>query len=126
MNILLVHNQYIHPGGEDTVLANERALLESKGHRVNVATVSNSSITGAVARLKTALYTAASPWGAEWMRQQLAATKPDVVHVHNFFPLLSPSIYRVCNEAAVPVVQTLHNYRTICANAMLTDRKSVV
>lgn len=120
MHILLVHNEYIHKGGEDVVLSNETALLQAHGHRVTVATVSNRSIDGAWAQLKTAVYAANSPFGAAWMRQQLAATKPDVVHVHNFFPLLSPSIYRVCNDAAVPVVQTLHNYRTICANAMLT------
>jgi glycosyltransferase involved in cell wall biosynthesis len=53
------------------------------------------------------------------MGERLAKTRPDVVHVHNFFPLLSPSIYAACNERGVAVVQTLHNYRTICANAML-------
>lgn len=120
MRILLVHNEYIHKGGEDTVLANETALLASRGHEVVPATVSNRSISGAVGQLKTALYTSSSPFGAAWMRQQIAKTRPDIVHVHNFFPLLSPSIYRVCNEQPVPVVQTLHNYRTICANAMLT------
>lgn len=120
MRILLVHNEYIHKGGEDTVLANEAELLKDNGHDVTVATVSNRSISGVLAQLKTALYMASSPFGSEWMRQRLADTRPDIVHVHNFFPLLSPSIYGVCNAHAVPVVQTLHNYRTICANAMLT------
>lgn len=120
MRILLVHNEYIHKGGEDTVLANEAALLKSRGHDVVLATVSNRSIAGAIGQLKAALSTPSSPSGAAWMRRQLAEIRPDIVHVHNFFPLLSPSLYRVCNERRVPVVQTLHNYRTICANAMLT------
>src|SRR5690606_25449192 len=44
--------------------------------------------------------------------------KPDIVHVHNFFPLLSPAVYDAANAAGVPVVQTFHNYRTICANGL--------
>ncbi|MBL8660964.1 MAG: glycosyltransferase family 4 protein [Rhodospirillales bacterium] len=120
MRILIVHNEYIHKGGEDTVLANETDLLASRGHEVIPATISNRSISGVAGQLKAALYTPSSPFGAAWMRQQLVAARPDIVHVHNFFPLLSPSIYRACNERSVPVVQTLHNYRTICANAMLT------
>ena len=119
MRILLVHNEYVNKGGEDVVLANEAELLKSHGHEVTLATVSNKSIHGAVGQLRTALFTASSPFGARWMRERLAETRPDVVHVHNFFPLLSPSIYGVCNDRAVPVVQTLHNYRTLCSNAML-------
>ena len=119
MRILLVHNEYVNKGGEDVVLANEAELLKSHGHEVRLATVSNKSIEGAAGQIRTALFTASSPFGAKWMRERLAETRPDVVHVHNFFPLLSPSIYATCNERGVPVVQTLHNYRTICSNAML-------
>ena len=53
------------------------------------------------------------------MAGEITAFGPDVVHVHNFFPLLTPAIYDACRDAGVPVVQTLHNYRTICAGAML-------
>lgn len=119
MRILLVHNEYVHKGGEDVVLANEAALLESNGHDVRLATVSNKTIQGAAAQLRTALYTASSPCGTKWMRERLEESRPDLVHVHNFFPLLSPSIYAACNERGVPVVQTLHNYRTVCSNGML-------
>ncbi|MCU0895079.1 MAG: glycosyltransferase family 4 protein [Rhodospirillales bacterium] len=119
MRILLVHNEYVHKGGEDVVLANEAELLKSNGHDVRLATVSNKAIQGAAAQLRTALYMASSPWGSKWMRERLEESRPDVVHVHNFFPLLSPSIYAACNQRGVPVVQTLHNYRTICSNGML-------
>ena len=50
--------------------------------------------------------------------REITAFDPDVVHVHNFFPLITPSIHDACREAGVPVVQTLHNYRTICAMAL--------
>lgn len=119
VRILLVHNEYVNKGGEDVVLANEAELLSGRGHDVRLATVSNKEIRGALAQLKTALYTASSPFGSGWMRERLDEGRPDVVHVHNFFPLLSPSIYAACNERGVPVVQTLHNYRTICSNGML-------
>lgn len=119
VRILLVHNEYVNKGGEDVVLANEAELLSGRGHEVRLATVSNKDIRGALAQLKTALYTASSPFGIGWMRERLDEGRPDVVHVHNFFPLLSPSIFAACNERGVPVVQTLHNYRTICSNGML-------
>jgi glycosyltransferase involved in cell wall biosynthesis len=119
VRILLVHNEYVNKGGEDVVLANEAELLKNHGHDVRLGTVSNKSIQGAAAQLRTALYTASSPFGARWMRERLDESRPDVVHVHNFFPLLSPSIYAACNERGVPVVQTLHNYRTVCSNGML-------
>ncbi len=44
---------------------------------------------------------------------------PNIVHVHNFFPLLTPSVYDACREAGVPVIQSLHHYRTICPGALL-------
>ena len=77
--------------------------FKRNGHDVIVATVSNRSIAGAIGQLKTALYMASSPFGSDWMHQQLTAVRPDVVHVHNFFPLLSPSIYAVCNAARFPL-----------------------
>lgn len=43
--------------------------------------------------------------------------KPDVVHIHNFFPLISPSVYYACSKLSIPVVQTLHNYRLVCPAA---------
>lgn len=119
MRILLVHNEYLNKGGEDVVLANEAELLASRGHEVGLATVSNRTIQGPLAQIKTALYTASSPFGLKWMRERLDENRPELVHVHNFFPLLSPSIYAACNERGVPVVQTLHNYRTICSNGLL-------
>ena len=119
MRILQVHNTYQQPGGEDAVVANEGALLTGKGHEVRLWSVSNDGIEGAWAKLRTAWQVPYSHRARRQLGRVIADFGPDVVHVHNFFPLLTPSIYEACRDAGVAVVQTLHNYRTICAGALL-------
>jgi len=115
--VLLVHNAYQQAGGEDSVVAAELALLRAKGHEVIELRRDNDelhSINGAAAAA-TAL------WSAATHRQALGLIRrhdPDVVHVHNTFPLISPSLYWACGELGVPVVQTLHNFRLACPQAM--------
>jgi len=118
MRIIQVHNVYQQAGGEDAVVANEGALLRERGHGVQLLSVSNDTIKGPRKAL-TAWRASYSPWGRKQLAKAIAESTPDVVHVHNFFPLLSPSIYDACQSAGVPVVQTLHNYRTICPGALL-------
>lgn len=119
MRILQVHNFYRQAGGEDVVVANERALLVNHGHKVYTWTTSNDAITGFWERARVAVQTPYSPSAREKMQNQIIAFAPDIVHVHNFFPLLSPSIYDSCRDMGVPIVQTLHNFRTICAGSLL-------
>lgn len=119
MRILQIHNSYQQRGGEDAVVQLERDLLLSRGHEVEQLVVSNEEIRTRRDRLLTALRTSSSPTGRELAARALARVRPDVVHVHNTFPLLSPSVYDACADAGVPVVQTLHNFRTICAGALL-------
>lgn len=97
----------------------ERDLLESHGHDVDVLEADNAEITGIARRVKAAFGMIYSPEAKSRVAQLIGEFQPDVVHVHNFFPLLSPSIYYSCREAGIPVVQTLHNYRLICPNAQL-------
>lgn len=119
MRVLQVHNYYQIAGGEDTVVRQELAMLREHGMHVDQWTVSNDHITGATQKLRTAFSSTYSVASRKQMAQQLQANHPDVVHVHNFFPLLTPSIYDACLAANVPVVQTLHNFRPICAGAIL-------
>lgn len=119
MKILIVHNSYQQEGGEDIVQNNEAELLSSNGHTVNVLTVSNNVIEGRWSKLQTAFQTTYSLQGKKRVAQAILTHKPDVVHVHNFFPLLSPSIFEACQEAAVPSILTLHNFRILCAGALL-------
>ena len=119
MRIAQIHNTYQIAGGEDRVVELERSLLAEHGHDVLQYLVSNDAITGI--RKKTAAMLA-TPYNSQARGELLAwltREKPDVVHVHNFFPLLSPSIYDACADAGVPVVQTLHNFRTLCAGTLL-------
>jgi len=126
MKILQVHNYYQLAGGEDTVVANEKALLEAHGHEVIPYYKHNKEIEGYSLTEKAKLIKKTT-WSNDTYNEALATLKsirPDVCHVHNFLPLISPSIYQACRDAGVPVVQTLHNYRLICANGLfLRDGK---
>jgi exopolysaccharide biosynthesis WecB/TagA/CpsF family protein len=119
MKVLLVHNRYQQSGGEDTVFAAEKTLLESNGHDVSTLQSSNQEITSLAAQCKAGLTAVYSMPARRMLGAEIARQQPDVVHVHNFFPLLSPSIYDACRNAGVPVVQTLHNYRLLCPSALL-------
>lgn len=118
MKILILHNRYQIPGGEEGVVQAEKALLEANGHQVALMEVTNDSITGLWGKLQAAASVVYSPTARQWVRQAIARFQPDIVHIHNFFPLLSPSVYDACREQGIPVVQTLHNYRLICPRAM--------
>jgi len=119
MKILIAHNRYQQRGGEDTVFESERDLLLASGHEVSTVEVTNEAIHTSGHSLKVALGTAYNFNGRRKMVQAIQDFRPDVVHVHNFFPLLSPSIFDACVSMAVPSVLTLHNYRLFCANGLL-------
>jgi glycosyltransferase involved in cell wall biosynthesis len=120
MKILQVHNYYQLAGGEDTVVANEKALLEAHGHEVIPFYKHNKEIEDYSLTEKAKLIKKTT-WSKDTYEEALAllkSTQPDVCHVHNFLPLISPSIYQACRDVGVPVVQTLHNYRLICTNGL--------
>jgi glycosyltransferase involved in cell wall biosynthesis len=115
MKILILHNQYQIAGGEDGVVHIEKALLEAYGHSVSLLEVNNDSINSLLDKAKTAFGTIYSYASERLVSRAIAKFSPDIVHVHNFFPKLSPSVYFACKKLNVPVVQTLHNYRLFCA-----------
>ena len=119
MKILIAHNRYREAGGEDAVVAAERALLAAHGHETPTLEVSNDSVAGLRGRIATAWRASYSTVARDALAARLAAERPALVHIHNFFPLLSPSLYDACRDAGVAVVQTLHNYRLICPGATL-------
>jgi glycosyltransferase involved in cell wall biosynthesis len=114
MRILLLHNRYRQRGGEDVCVDAHQRLLESNGHEVRLVEASNEQISGSVAVMKAAIgWVYSYKWEAVVARE-IASFRPQVAHVHNVFPLLSPSVIYACSAAGVPVVQTLHNYRLLC------------
>ncbi|MFC9428057.1 glycosyltransferase [Streptomyces sp. NPDC056987] len=118
MRVLVVHNRYAsaQPSGENTVVDQEVALLREAGHRVGVFERRSDDIAARSLPAKAALPLLV-PWNPA-VRAELAARlraeRPDVVHVHNVFPLLSPAVLAACADAGVPAVATLHNYTQVC------------
>ena len=116
--ILVAHNRYQQRGGEDAVVEDEIALLRSHGHEVLEYGRSNFDLDR-MGRLSALAQTVWSTRTEADLKTLLASFRPDVVHVHNTFPLISPSLYWAAHAAAIPVVQTLHNFRLLCPQAML-------
>jgi glycosyltransferase involved in cell wall biosynthesis len=117
MRILSIHNNYQIRGGEDESRLSEERLLREMGHEVDVYEENNDRL-GEINRLQLAIRTV---WSAEAHRivtQRLKSAAYDLIHVQNFFPLISPSIYYAAQSMGVPVVQTLRNYRLLCPNAL--------
>lgn len=117
MKVLVAHNAYQQRGGEDMVVEAEVALLRAAGHEVELLLRHNDELA-TLPHWRAAAGTLWSWRTRRDARAALRAFRPEVVHVHNTFPLLSPSLYGACAEAGVPVVQTLHNFRLACPQAM--------
>lgn len=118
MKILVVHNRYQQPGGEDQVFVAETALLEARGHRVLRYTTHNDRVAG-MNRLALAKDTLWNSSIYRELRALMRRERPNVAHFHNTFPLVSPAGYHAARAEGVPVIQTLHNYRLLCPNAQL-------
>ncbi|WAL62758.1 glycosyltransferase family 4 protein [Thermocoleostomius sinensis] len=117
MHVLAVHNEYKIRGGEDECYEAEVALLRERGHKVEVYEETNDRLAH-FGRVQLAAKTVWSQDAYQAVRRTLAAASFDVMHVQNFFPLISPSIYYAAKAEGVPIVQTLHNYRLLCPNAL--------
>jgi len=116
---LFVHNRYLIRGGEDNVVDEEVKLLKQYGHEVHLYEIDNLKIDNFRKIIQTGFEITYSPNAKKSLAKELKRFKPDIVHVHNFFPLLTPAIYDACIENNIPVVQTLHNFRLICPGALL-------
>jgi hypothetical protein len=118
MKILLIHNFYQQAGGEDVVFRAEKELLLQKGNEIIEYTDHNERIKKShpLTVLRDTLW---SPHSYRKIKELLVHFQPEVVHCHNTFPLISPSVYDACAAQGIPVVQTLHNYRLFCLNALL-------
>ncbi|MCU1335637.1 MAG: glycosyltransferase [Bryobacterales bacterium] len=122
--ILLIHNSYQQAGGEDRVFDLEVRLLQANGHRVYQYQDHNRRVPG-MGRMELVLGTI---WNNSSYRDVTALIQRErigLVHVHNTFPLISPSVYYAARKAGVAVVQTLHNYRLLCPDAKLMRQGKV-
>jgi glycosyltransferase involved in cell wall biosynthesis len=117
LRIVIAHNFYQQAGGEDQVFADETALLESRGHTVTRHTVHNDEVNN-LGRITLAGRTIWNRQSHRELADLVRRERAEVVHFHNTFPLLSPSVYSAARSAGAAVVQTLHNYRLICPTAI--------
>lgn len=125
MKILQAHNYYQFAGGEDNVLNLEKQLLSDNGHQVFQFLKNNREISNWRKKVKLLFNTHYSIESKKKFANTLKQINPDIVHVHNFFPLITPSIYEACQESVIPVVQTLHNYRLIHPGATLYHNERI-
>ena len=117
MRILVGHNYYQQPGGEDSVFRSETRMLSSFGHEVCTYERNNNELKKRLALI--------NPFSLRWSRRSyhdvralIRRHRPDVAHFHNIFFLLTPSVYDACHDEGVPVVQSLHNFRLLCGNGL--------
>ena len=117
--ILIVHNYYQLAGGEDTVVSNEKKMLEEHGHKVILYTRSNSEIKNMniFQKLLLPFITIYNPRTSKDIKRIIKEEDIDIVHVHNTLSFISPSVYYASIKMRKPVVQTIHNFRLLCPAA---------
>lgn len=125
--VLIVHNYYQTPGGEDTVVENEKNLLINNGHEVVLYTRHNDEIKtrGIIRKLLLPLEAIFSIKTYKEVKRKIIEENIDIVHVHNTLPLISPSVYYSAFSCKVPVVQTIHNFRLLCPGATFTRGNNI-
>lgn len=125
MKIALVHNFYRIFGGEDAVVADLEKLLTAQGHQVCRFCRDSHELGGVTGAIKAFAAGVWNPFAARRFAAFLDREKPDLVHIHNLFPLISPAILPVCRKKRVPVVMTVHNYRLICPTGLFYSHGAI-
>jgi hypothetical protein len=122
MKVLLVHNFYgsSAPSGENTAFLAEADLLRQQGHTVIEFTRHSDTLRqqGPVGSVRGALSTPWNPFNLYRLRRTIERERPHIMHVHNTFPLLSPSVFYAAKDSGTATVMTIHNYRVFCAAAV--------
>lgn len=115
--VLMVHNFYQIGGGEHTVFKNEVELLRENGHEVVEYTRSNDELKKSILKMALLPFTTIWSWKTYFdVKKIIKQEHIDIVHCHNTFPLISPSVYYAARSMNVPVIQTIHNFRLLCPN----------
>lgn len=126
-NVLIVHNFYQIPGGEDVVVKNEKHLLEKYGHRVIMYERHNSELKYMTDGQKILLIfsTVFNIKTYRDVKKIIKEEKINVVHVHNTIHLISPAVYYAAVRTGIPVVQTVHNFRLLCPGATFFRKQQI-
>ena len=119
MKILLIHNRYKQKGGEDSVFDAEYELLKKHGNQVEELIFDNNNIQSLKDKVSISFKIVFNHYSKKMLKIVIRRFKPDIIHIHNLFYVASPSILYEASKQNIPVVLTLHNYRLICAGALL-------
>jgi glycosyltransferase involved in cell wall biosynthesis len=126
MRVCIVHNSYARPSGEEVSVQRLRELLVDHGHDVTMLWRSSAEIErmrlGRTRAFFSGIYSRGS---RRAMRRLLDERRPDVVHVNNLYPLISPWVLVDCKRAGVPVVMSVRNHRLVCPNGLHLSRGEV-
>jgi glycosyltransferase involved in cell wall biosynthesis len=118
MRILQIHNKYLEKGGEDTVVANERLLLQENGNTVELCEFDNQDLEG-ISKMALLQKTLFNRQSYRKVITHIESFKPDMVHIHNVYYDASSSIFWAIKKKNVPAVMTIHNYRLGCIQGLL-------
>ncbi len=114
MRLLQIHNHYRFRGGEDSMFEQICAVLRENGHDVSTYEKRSQAIIGLSGKLKAALSGIYSPASKQDIEHLIRRERPDLAHVHNLYPLISPSVLTACKERGIPTVMRCPNYRLVC------------
>jgi glycosyltransferase involved in cell wall biosynthesis len=124
MKILQIHNKYLEKGGEDTVVANERQLLQAYGHTVELCEFDNLDLEG-LSKVQLLSRTLFNRLSYQKVIKHIEAFNPDIVHIHNVYYDASSAIFWAIKKKNVPAVMTIHNYRLGCIQGLLFRHNAV-
>src|ERR671931_2051419 len=118
MNVLLLHNSYREPGGEERSVEAIAALLRARGHEVALLERSSAALSGATGNLRAGVAMVAGGLDPAAVGAAVRRHRAAVVHAHNVHPLLGARALRAARREGARTVLHLHNYRLVCAIAI--------
>lgn len=125
MKIAIVHNDYGKFSGEEAVVRDHAGLLSAHGIQIVQFRRSSAELHGLPGAAKGFFSGLYNPFSRQRFAAFLDAEKPDVVHIHNLYPLISPCILPEARRRGIPVVMTVHNFRLFCPNGLFFDGKGI-
>lgn len=126
MKILIIHNKYGKFSGEEAVVEAQVKLLKSNGHQVRTYFRSSEELEEMNnSKLKAFFSAFYNPNSIRDIKELLIKETPDIVHVHNLYPLISPAILPVIKKMGIPIVMTVHNYRLLCPNGLFFNKGKI-
>ena len=124
MKILIINNKYQEKGGEDNSFAIESQMLKDHGQEVETLVFDNAALTATFSKIKLSYQLFYNSESAKVLQRRIKAFRPDIIHVHNFFYVASPSVFFIAKQNKIPIVFTVRNYRLVCSGAyLLRDNK---